>query len=306
MKKIIYFSLMTTLLTLFMVGCAPQGTASPVSEHPLLPFLENDKVGFVNHEGEIIINPQFDGFRDIEYGVDLMNGMATVTYAGNSPVVLNFNVIKKDGYWGVIDDSENIIISIDYHDITFYDGEIIVLESERKYDIFDATGTVLMEQISDRAYIEFWENRSPSHSALIPQSKNGRFGYVDQDGNTTIDHKFHYASGFSDGLALVTENQDRQSGFGYINEAGEYAIEPKYQEARGFNEGLAAVKESGDSRFHYIDTNGEIIEALESDMKFSCIDGVIRTVDLQIGMTRYMTIEGEVIFEYDHLSPEIF
>ncbi len=102
------------------------------------------------------------------------------------------------------------------------------------------------------------------------------------------------------------QEEFNKTGFGYIQEDGTYFIEPKFENARTFNEGVAAVKERKESRFHYIDTNGERIENIESDIGFSSIDGVIRTVDFLNEKTRYVTREGKLIFEYNHLDQNIF
>ncbi len=76
-------------------------------------------------------------------------------------------------------------------------------------------------------------------------------GYLNENGKITI-----YCEGlgdFSDGLARVKKNGK----YGYIDTEGNIAIECEYEDACDFSEGLACVKKDG--RYGYIDTNGNTI-----------------------------------------------
>ena len=295
-------------MALAAAACGRNGDSDDLEDQVLLPFHEEGRFGYVNSEGEVIIEPTYEGFRDLEYGI-VFDGdkMSPIFHSFGRLPAPNINLVRKDGQWGVINNREEVVIPFEYDQADFYDGEIIVLEKDQELFIFDQDGEVLHEGLSHREYMEFWEDRDPFQQAeVVPRAKDGKFGFVDRDGNTVIDHKFQWASGFSEGLAVATEVEGRQSGFGYIDMEGEYVIEPIYVEARVFHEGMAAVKDRQDQRFYYIDTDGEIVEGIQSDIGFSSINGIIRVVDFLEEKTRYVNREGEVIFEYEHLNPNIF
>ena len=66
---------------------------------------------------------------------------------------------------------------------------------------------------------------------------NGKWGYIDVNGNVMIEFKFDDALSFSKHLAAV-----KQDGlWGYISLAGHIVIEPSFIEARSFSDGCAPV-----------------------------------------------------------------
>ena len=79
------------------------------------------------------------------------------------------------------------------------------------------------------------------------------WGYVQPDGNVSIQPKFEAAWAFSGGLAAVAV----AGKWGYINPAGDLVIAATYTEASAFSEGLAAVQMNGG--WAYIDAMGRRI-----------------------------------------------
>ena len=63
-----------------------------------------------------------------------------------------------------------------------------------------------------------------------PHSIEGKWGYLDSEGNLVISPKFDEACPFSEGLARVAVN--RKSG--YINPSGQLVVPLRYDEALGF------------------------------------------------------------------------
>jgi hypothetical protein len=81
----------------------------------------------------------------------------------------------------------------------------------------------------------------------------GKWGYIDKQGKIIIKPQFESAKEFSDGMAVVSKNQDKT--FGYIDQSGKFIIEPGFQVAYPFSEGLARVWT--DSRYYFIDKTGK-------------------------------------------------
>lgn len=76
---------------------------------------------------------------------------------------------------------------------------------------------------------------------------DGKYGYIDNLGNTVIEPKYDKAESFSDGLALVcmAESSDSYStnyNCGYIDTQGNIVIDLKYENGKSFIDGIAVVK----------------------------------------------------------------
>ena len=104
---------------------------------------------------------------------------------------------------------------------------------------------------------------------LLPIQIDGKYGYVDTDGDLVFDPLFDETSKFSDGLASVKI----ENSFGYIDCSGKFVIEPVYEEAFPFSEGVAVVKR-GRKRF-VIDTKGLVLIKISHGDFYTISDGLI-------------------------------
>ena len=85
-----------------------------------------------------------------------------------------------------------------------------------------------------------FESINDSTEGLSPVRLNGKWGYINYDGEIVIEPQFNYVLEFSEGLACVNINNK----WGYINHAGIIVIEPQYDDLPGsFQEGLARIAE---------------------------------------------------------------
>jgi predicted DNA-binding WGR domain protein len=105
---------------------------------------------------------------------------------------------------------------------------------------------------------------TPLHQ-LFPVKKNGRWGYIDREGQIAIEPQFDDVGHFSEGLAAVGFGSDQHRKWGYVNTAGQIVIEPAFDEAYSFSEGLALVSLKG--MYGYIDAKGQV--AIEPQFDFS-------------------------------------
>ena len=85
---------------------------------------------------------------------------------------------------------------------------------------------------------------------LYPVVENGRWGFIDSQGEVVVTPRYEWAANFSRDLALVREN----GLYGYIRRNGDVAIEPQYEDAWHFSDGLAPVMIDG--QWGYIDGEG--------------------------------------------------
>lgn len=137
-----------------------------------------------------------------------------------------------------------------------------------------------------------------SETTLHPILLNGKWGYINNDGNIEIEPSYDEAREFSDGFAAVrigtnwgyvsvesktlaipanfsvagdfsgdlAPAQLPGQTYGFINTSGEFAISPQFDFAAAFSEGLAAVRLDG--LWGYVSSSGDIaIELTFSDAR---------------------------------------
>lgn len=80
---------------------------------------------------------------------------------------------------------------------------------------------------------------------------NGKWGYINSEGEQIVPFKFDYAGNFTSHLAPVM----LMSKYGFIDRNGNMVIPYKYDNARSFQEGFAAVESNG--KWGFIDVNGK-------------------------------------------------
>jgi hypothetical protein len=97
---------------------------------------------------------------------------------------------------------------------------------------------------------------------LFPVSVDGNGGYIDKTGALVVEPRFDLADDFSDGMAVVTENDK----IGYIDASGSVVIQPQFypvpdEDTAAFSDGLAAVLTGAgtDVRWGAIDKTGKLV-----------------------------------------------
>jgi len=173
--------------------------------------------------------------------------------------------IKQTGKWGAVDRFGRIVIkpTFDMMD-NFYEGKAAILVG-RKWGYVDSKGKVIIEP-RFRIAGEF-------AGGIASVYNHKKWSYIKPDGTAAFDAEFAIAGSFRNGRAVVAESEDGL--FGYIDTSGRYTIEPKYTLAGEFSEGLAPVQyfrfpETRRGRVAgYIDLDGNLVIPVPSAADFS-------------------------------------
>ncbi|WJH37072.1 WG repeat-containing protein [Paenibacillus sp. CC-CFT747] len=117
------------------------------------------------------------------------------------------------------------------------------------------------------------------------------YSYIDKSGTVLTDRRFTRATGFSSGLAGVSEGE----GFRYIHPNGENAGTVVWEDGREYSEGLAAVKKGG--KWGYIDPKGQLVIEAKYEEAFPFRNGlaVVYTGTDSGQDTLYIDREGKVV-----------
>jgi hypothetical protein len=230
MKKVIAF----VLLAFFLVGCSRSQVESlELFSEGLLAVESNNKWGYINNKGEIVI--------------DLLYDDAGAFY-GNSAIVkigTKMHLINKKGQ-NVLDNSFDVL----YRDEST--GNLIYKDNG-KWGLMNESGKKLTEALYDKV--------NTFSDGLSSVKSGSLYGFIDAKGKTIVSLTYDDSKSFSNGLAAV-----KKDGFwGYINTKGNVAIELKYLEAYSFDQfGNARIKNTGTIPFHIINKNENILMSGDS------------------------------------------
>ena len=141
---------------------------------------------------------------------------------------------KENGKWGVVDLTAKWLIPAGY-------DEIIVDELGRCYArgaVFARMGSEVYLLSGGAPTGETYENARPfSSEGFAAVCREGKWGYIDEQGKVMIDFIFDDALSFGQHLAAVRQGEF----WGYINGQGKIVIEPVFLEAKSFSNGSAPV-----------------------------------------------------------------
>lgn len=246
---------------------------------------------FINEAGQILIKPQFDIVNDFSEGLAAVN-------IGQKRIP-NIGVISNPGKWGYIDKTGKLVIPLKFtHAENFSEGLAAVTDGDRG-GFIDHTGKILFEVPLDvtlgfhegvvgvllrgsLAYFDRAGKKIPTpvdygpksysfSDGLVPISKGGKWGFMDQTGKLVIEATFEDAENFSEGLAPVkvrgevvwcpADASGNRSGatmmYGYIDKTGQMIIPAVFNSAEPFSEGVAAVSKCDEA--YFIDKSGKTV-----------------------------------------------
>jgi hypothetical protein len=130
--------------------------------------------------------------------------------------------------------------------------------------------------------------------ALVSEEGEWDYGFIDESGDLVIPHRFFTANGFKQGRAVAQmENAER----GFIDRSGEWACEPKYSHAESFAEHRAVVGK-GDLR-GYIDLDGrEVVSPTQYQYAHTFSEGralVAEHDEYETGGFGFLDRDGKVV-----------
>lgn len=200
-----------------------------VKEIDYMVFMENNKYGVINRNGEVIVSPYYDEIQipnpskplficmydyDVEknqYKIKVFNEKneqilyqyliieAINLNSGISEIPYEKSVLKfkeKDKY-GLIDFSGKVIAKANYEDIQSfeYNEGLLLVKKNDKYGIININGATVVKEKFDKIESDgyYEEGSNYRKSGFIVAKKNGdsfKYGFINNKGKQILDTKF--------------------------------------------------------------------------------------------------------------------
>jgi len=176
----------------------------------------------------------------------------------DSLVVIDENliIIYQDGKWGIIDRDGDTVLPLIYDGINYFNKDLYLYSvwKDGKTGVIDIrTGEEVNPSMYDEAIYDFTEEMS------AVQQENGKWGYVNEKGETVAPFIYNEAYCFIDGYAVVSyyfENGSRNL-YGMIDKTGREVIPCSYKELYPFKNGLAKAHDG--KKYGMINEKGETV-----------------------------------------------
>jgi len=221
----------------------------PAFAYPPVPFVQDNKVGYIDSSGKIIIEPKFD-----------------------TPFHKLFLVFEQNSF-----------PSFEFPDWAYFsEGKATVRIAKKfwfitygyKYAVINEKGEFLFEPTED-IIGKFQDGVAPYQNLMkTAEYVHGeKFGMINSSAEIFIEPKYDYISHFSNNRALVRKGDK----YGYINNYGELAIPFLFIDAGKFSNGIAFAKR--DNLYGYIDTTGNFIIPEKFQKAWDIINGTARYYD---------------------------
>lgn len=181
--------------------------------------------GFINRDGDIVIEPQFRSAADFSAGLSLVS----------------------DGEKGYVIDKQGTVIKEGPRDrmCLYSEGLACQKDENERWGFINYLGEVVIDHQFERVG-EFSQG-------LAPVKLNGLWGFINMDGDIVIEPYYEMAGSFAEGLAWVSSHQKWSA----IDRNGNIVIEEYYEFADSFNGGLARVFYEEQEQF--VNQNGEVV-----------------------------------------------
>ena len=229
--KLFYLYSLTIILS-----CTIIDNDNSIVSQELYRIHVNEKFGFINEKGKLVIEPQFDNaflvFSD------------SVCYA---EIGEKHGLINTKGEF-ILD------LSSDINCVYMYDKKLqvaIFLANNGRMGLINTSGDIILPAIYKVITYDVY--------GYIVEDTLGNMGYVNSNGEFVVPCKYDAVNGYHEGLMVVATSRK----CGYVDTMGIWVIDSIYDDARAFGNGFARVK--ANQKWKFINRSGKIIEKLNYD-----------------------------------------
>ncbi|MCY6371699.1 WG repeat-containing protein [Clostridium ganghwense] len=235
-----------------------------------------NRYGIIDESGKYVVHPKYDTINQFSEGRAVIvdkGGFKLIDESGKEITTKQYNFIgtfqeeralysitDSQGKWlyGYLDRQGNKVIPAKYENVSdSKEGKAIVKVREGEYQLIGLNGEVL--NTYKYAYVG---NRGEGLLAF-KENIDGKYGFINEDGNVVIQPKYTSTQPFSGGRTVVNIAEDYGNSYGVIDKKGDFIIKPKYNDIQLLGENRVAVgipidkkKPFRGSKYAIADTDG--------------------------------------------------
>jgi hypothetical protein len=321
----------------FIIGClvaivlplqAGGQNAYPSVREPIV-VVKDGKYGYIDHNGAVLIPPQFWWGADFENGfgaVYICGRVVSIDASGNLMPLRTAQAHElrpklAGGKFRFVDDSGQFKIAAAFENVLPFSEGIAAVLLHDKWGFIDSSGRIVIPPAFEAAYFfrdgvatattvegtnvlidktgkvlaqGFEQLRGVIAERRVPISRDEKYGYLDVSGAVAIPLVYDDADTFSGGLAPVKKGRK----WGYIDRNGTTKIPFMFDSAGVFGSGLAPVTIGRETGFIEVSGKFAFRIAFESAPGFWGIDGDtdVSSFWTKDGAFGYINTSGNVIW----------
>ena len=330
MKRVIFsigsiFGVMAVLAILTLYG-AVANTSTDNELEEIYPIVKNDKWGYIDKTGKVIIEPQFDwagpsteGVAWAGSGEDMWDASDFTIVKAESIIPLDYEITEvwafyeglasvkvktgDDEKWGFIDPDGKMIIQPTISYTHRFSEGLAWISEDKKRGFIDKTGKIVIEPQYDNAW-DFSEGLAPVNIgggvAGGGYYEGGEWFYINKDGEKVLGpFDYTHVSSFHDGLAEVKVGNYPDHKRGYIDKTGKLVIEAKYYYTKDFSNEYAMVQAGREElrECFFIDKTGNRAFDIKYRMWDSFSEGLAAVRDPETGKCGYIDTTGKLVID---------
>lgn len=173
--------------------------------------------------------------------------------------ITNLIPFEKNGQWGYVDDKGTELIKAIYIEAKGFKEELAVIKDFSEKTLSFEYGVINKKgEMVVKLKYDYISDFSDGRAVI---KENNKYGLINSLGNIVVKPLFDKIIDSSENLYVFKLDNK----YGYMNKNGNILIKPIYEEAYSFLNGLAKVKINGETKF--IDKEGSIIPDKNSEIK---------------------------------------
>lgn len=265
------------------------------SRKDLLVVVKDGKYGYIDDQGNVIIQPQFIWADDFWHGLGVVficgryvsiDASATL-HSLQLPTEIHLVVRQAGDKFGFVDGSEKFRIAPRFDGALPFSEGFAAVKRGDKWGFIDTHGRMVIGPQFKQAYY--------FREGLASAQTDSDDVLIDTSGKI-IAQGYSYFQLIAEGRVPVTRTQDWK--WGYLDLSGKVVIPLIFDEAHSFSEGLAAVYK--DKKWGYVDRDGKMVIPLQFDRAGEFGSGL---APVKLGeKTGFIDKSGKFAFQFDFVQ----
>ena len=225
---------------------------------------------------------------------DSTGNVSTTNVNGEYAIVDNkrqLHRIIREGKFGFVDESGNIIIPCEWAYAEPYRDGLAVIGKNQKYGVIDTGGNIITPCKWSYAFV--------SEGMICVGNDDALYGFLDREGKEVVPCQYNgyaFKFGFVNGLSICRNSKGK---YGFINKRGNIVIPFQWDDAGTFTKaGYAMVQRDTDKiQYGIIDKQGNLVTPCQWKFVSARVGHNVLAVENQVGQWGLLDLRGNQIVQ---------